>query len=55
MKRILYATDYSENAIPALKYAFNLSEKLSKDLNCNVIVTIAQSVSDSYYFSVYDK
>ena len=32
MKRILYATDYSENAIPALKYAFNLSEKLNASL-----------------------
>ena len=32
MKRILHATDYSENAIPALKYAFNLSKKLNASL-----------------------
>ncbi|KGL62101.1 universal stress protein [Polaribacter sp. Hel1_85] len=32
MKRILHATDYSENAVPALKYAFNLSEKLNASL-----------------------
>ncbi|TYQ00079.1 nucleotide-binding universal stress UspA family protein [Tenacibaculum adriaticum] len=33
MKRvILHATDYSENAIPALKYAFSLSEKLNASL-----------------------
>ena len=32
MKRILHATDYSENAIPALKYAFNLSKKLDASL-----------------------
>ncbi len=32
MKRILHATDYSENAIPALIYAFNLSKKLNASL-----------------------
>ncbi len=32
MKKILHATDYSENAIPALKYALNLSEKLNASL-----------------------
>ncbi len=32
MKRILHATDYSENAIPALKYAFSLSKKLNASL-----------------------
>jgi nucleotide-binding universal stress UspA family protein len=32
MKRILHATDYSENSIPALKYAFNLSKKLNASL-----------------------
>jgi nucleotide-binding universal stress UspA family protein len=32
MKRILHATDYSENAIPALNYAFNISKKLNASL-----------------------
>jgi nucleotide-binding universal stress UspA family protein len=32
MKRILHATDYSENSISALKYAFNLSKKLNASL-----------------------
>ena len=32
MKRILHATDYSENAIPALIYAFYLSKKLNASL-----------------------
>ncbi|NOQ73542.1 MAG: hypothetical protein GQ574_16165 [Crocinitomix sp.] len=29
------------------------SEKISKDLNCNVIVTIGQNTVDYYYFSQY--
>ena len=32
MKKILHATDFSENAIPALKYALNLSKKLDTSL-----------------------
>ncbi len=32
MKTLLYATDYSENSIPALKYAYALSEKLGMRL-----------------------
>jgi len=32
MKRILHATDYSKNAIPALRYAYNLCEKLDASL-----------------------
>ena len=30
-------------------------QKISAELNCKVIVTLAQSISDAYYFALYDQ
>ncbi|QVY64740.1 universal stress protein [Polaribacter sp. Q13] len=45
MKKIVYTTDYSENSIPALKYAFSLSEKLQASL---FVIYVYEFVSDSF-------
>ncbi|MDY0780960.1 universal stress protein [Tenacibaculum sp. IB213877] len=43
MKRILFATDYSENTVSGLKYACNLSEKLNASL---FVIYVSKKKSD---------
>lgn len=32
MKKIIFATDYSNSSVPALKYAYGLSKKINAEL-----------------------
>ena len=53
MKTIIHATDYSENAITALKYAFELSKKIGANLwviHIFDLSTLSANIQEAYLF-----